>query len=158
MFDVAITTLPEQRLLCIPHSGSYMGIGKAFEAGVPIFAGTDAGGVMPHGILGQEVELLAHIGGAEMALGAASWRARDWLGRPCLEEGASADLVVFDADPRVDLATSDIPGSWSFADESCAASELDPVGETLPSVGLRGYCGHTSWWALSTLACTRARG
>ncbi|MFC6444134.1 AraC family transcriptional regulator [Shinella zoogloeoides] len=32
MFDVAVTTLPEQRLLCIPHSGSYMGIGKAFEA------------------------------------------------------------------------------------------------------------------------------
>ena len=32
MFDVAITTLPAQRLLCVPHSGSYMGIGKAFEA------------------------------------------------------------------------------------------------------------------------------
>lgn len=87
------------------HDRRFETIGKAFEAGVPIFAGTDAGGVMPHGILGQEVELLAHIGGAEMALGAASWRARDWLGRPCLEEGASADLVVFDADPRVDLAT-----------------------------------------------------
>lgn len=76
----------------------------AHEAGVPIYAGTDAGGTMPHGILGQEVEMLAAIGGPDFALGAASWRARDWLGRPCLEEGASADLVVLDADPRQDLA------------------------------------------------------
>ncbi len=32
MFDVSIRTLPEQTLLGIAHSGSYMGIGKAFEA------------------------------------------------------------------------------------------------------------------------------
>ena len=32
MFDVTISVLPAQRLLCVPHSGSYMGIGKAFEA------------------------------------------------------------------------------------------------------------------------------
>lgn len=32
MFDVMIRTLPEQPLLAVPHSGSYMGIGKAFEA------------------------------------------------------------------------------------------------------------------------------
>lgn len=76
---------------------------KAHEAGVPIYAGTDAGGVLPHGILGQEIELLAQVGGPEFALGAASWRARDWLGRPCLEEGARADLVVFAEDPRVSL-------------------------------------------------------
>lgn len=82
---------------------------KAHEAGVPIFAGTDAGGVMPHGILGQEIELLGEIGGAEFALGAGSWRARDWLGRPCLEEGASADLVVFDEDPRQNLGVARHP-------------------------------------------------
>lgn len=32
MFDVTIRTMPEQTLLAVPHSGSYMGIGKAFEA------------------------------------------------------------------------------------------------------------------------------
>lgn len=32
MFDVTIRTIPEQTLLAIPHAGSYMGIGKAFEA------------------------------------------------------------------------------------------------------------------------------
>ncbi len=76
---------------------------KAREAGVPIFAGTDAGGVMPHGLLGHEIEQLATIDGPEFALGAASWRAREWLGMPGIEEGASADLVVFTEDPRVHL-------------------------------------------------------
>lgn len=32
MFDIAIRTVPEQALLAVPHSGSYMGIGRAFEA------------------------------------------------------------------------------------------------------------------------------
>ena len=41
---------------------------------------------------------------AYYALGAASWRARDWLGRPGLMAGESADLVVYDTDPRADLA------------------------------------------------------
>ncbi len=81
----------------------------AHEAGVPIFAGTDAGGVMPHGILGEEIELLGQVGGPDFALGAGSWRARDWLGRPCLEEGAPADLVVFDEDPRVNLGIARHP-------------------------------------------------
>ncbi len=31
MFDIATRTVAEQTLLCIPHTGSYMGIGKAFE-------------------------------------------------------------------------------------------------------------------------------
>ena len=37
------------------------------------------------------------------ALAAGSWAARDWLGLACVEEGAVADLVVYDADPRADL-------------------------------------------------------
>jgi imidazolonepropionase-like amidohydrolase len=37
------------------------------------------------------------------ALAAASWRARSWLGLDGIEEGAPADLVVYDADPRADL-------------------------------------------------------
>jgi imidazolonepropionase-like amidohydrolase len=38
-------------------------------------------------------------------LAAASWRARAWLGFPGLVEGGLADLVVYDEDPRIDLAT-----------------------------------------------------
>ena len=76
----------------------------AREAGVPIYAGTDAGGYLPHGLVGAEIAALAAFSSAEYALGAGSWRARAWLGRPnALVEGAPADLVAFDADPRDDL-------------------------------------------------------
>jgi len=42
-------------------------------------------------------------------IAAASWQARSWLGFPGLDEGAPADLVVYDADPRIDLSTVDSP-------------------------------------------------
>ncbi|GHE10116.1 amidohydrolase family protein [Klenkia taihuensis] len=76
----------------------------AYEAGVPVFAGTDAGGGIDHGTIGEEVRAL-HAAGLprEAALAAASWAAREWLGLPGLVEGAPADLVVYDADPRADL-------------------------------------------------------
>jgi imidazolonepropionase-like amidohydrolase len=78
----------------------------AYDAGVPIYAGTDAGGVLPHGGIAGEVRELAAYGlPAADALGAASWRAREWLGwNAFLDEGAPADLVVYGADPRQDLA------------------------------------------------------
>lgn len=81
-------------------------IGAAYEAGVPIYAGTDAGGVLPHGLIAQEVVELATYGlSAADALGAASWRARSWLGLSgALAEGSEADFVVYDADPLDDLA------------------------------------------------------
>jgi imidazolonepropionase-like amidohydrolase len=77
----------------------------AYEAGVPLYAGTDAGGVLAHGLLADEVRELAAYGlPVEDALGAASWRAREWLGwNAALDEGAPADLVVYDADPRADV-------------------------------------------------------
>jgi imidazolonepropionase-like amidohydrolase len=79
-------------------------IGKAREAGVEIYAGTDAGTVIKHGRIPDEIIELAQIGGPEFALGAASWRSRAWLGAPeKLDEGAWADLVVYAADPREDL-------------------------------------------------------
>ena len=76
----------------------------AFDAGVPLFAGTDAGGGITHGVIADEVRAL-HAAGlpAEDALAAASWRARSWLGLSCIDEGASADVVVYDTDPRADL-------------------------------------------------------
>ncbi len=43
------------------------------------------------------------------ALAATTWAARDWLGREGLTEGASADLVVYDADPREDVEVLGAP-------------------------------------------------
>lgn len=72
----------------------------AVDAGVTIIAGTDAG-MVPHGLVGREVELLIAAGlPVTVAIGAASWTARSWLGLPGIEEGASADLVAYTVDPR----------------------------------------------------------
>jgi imidazolonepropionase-like amidohydrolase len=78
---------------------------SAHEAGVPIYVGTDAGGGIRHGLAAEEM-LLLHAAGIPAAdvLASASWRAREWLGFPGLVEGGLADLVVYPADPRVDLA------------------------------------------------------
>ena len=86
-------------------------IGAAYEAGVAIYAGTDAGGVLPHGLIGEEVLELASYGlTPEDALGAASWRARSWLGLDDnLAEGTTADFVVFDRDPLEDLTVLGSP-------------------------------------------------
>lgn len=76
-------------------------IGAAREAGVPIYAGSDAGGNIAHGRIAEEVAALARIGMTPTeALGAASWDARKWLRRSGLEDGASADLLCFAEDPR----------------------------------------------------------
>jgi imidazolonepropionase-like amidohydrolase len=76
-------------------------VGKAVEAGVPVFAGTDAGGGIRHGRIADEIAALAAAGHPD-ALGAAGWAAREWLQRPGLEPGAPADLVVYRTDPRTD--------------------------------------------------------
>ena len=76
----------------------------ATEAGVQIYAGTDAGGVLAHGLVGAEIAALTTIGMTpEQALAAGSWRARAWLGATGeLVPGAPADLVVYSEDPRLD--------------------------------------------------------
>ena len=76
-------------------------IGAAREAGVPIYAGSDAGGNIAHGRIAEEVAALAGIGMTPTeALGAASWDARQWVRRPALADGAPADLLCFTEDPR----------------------------------------------------------
>ncbi|OBK46535.1 hypothetical protein A5655_09490 [Mycobacterium sp. 1081908.1] len=73
----------------------------AREAGVPIYAGSDAGSMIAHGRIADEVEALKSIGMSPTeALGAACWDARRWLGRPGLDHGASADLLCYSEDPR----------------------------------------------------------
>jgi imidazolonepropionase-like amidohydrolase len=82
----------------------------AYEAGLPLLAGTDAGGVLPHGLVAQEIRAMHEVGiPAEAALAAGSWAARAYLGLPGLAEGAPADLVVYPADPRADLAVLAAP-------------------------------------------------
>jgi imidazolonepropionase-like amidohydrolase len=83
------------------HAGARDVVRRAVEAGVPVYAGTDAGGVIAHGRIADEVAALRAAGHPD-ALGAASWAAREWLGRPGLVPGAPADLVVYPADPRTD--------------------------------------------------------
>jgi imidazolonepropionase-like amidohydrolase len=83
------------------YASCHRRVAAAHEAGVPIFAGTDAGGTIAHGRLADEVDALRTVGlSATDALGAACWDAREWLGRPALEHGASADLVCYADDPR----------------------------------------------------------
>jgi len=87
------------------HARVGVTVRSAIEAGVSVYAGTDAGGGIRHGRVVDEVLSLHATGmSAHDALGAACWDARTWLGAANLEHGASADLLVYDSDPRADLA------------------------------------------------------
>lgn len=82
----------------------YDTVRAAYDAGVPVYVGTDAGGSLAHGLVAAEVAELVTAGiPAVEALSATAWGARRWLGRPGLEEGAPADFVVYEADPRADV-------------------------------------------------------
>lgn len=83
----------------------------AYDAGVALYAGSDGGGVTRHGNIAGEVLAMADLGmPAEYALGAASWRAREWLGwNDSLVEGAPADFLVFDRNPVADLSVLRTP-------------------------------------------------
>jgi imidazolonepropionase-like amidohydrolase len=86
------------------HARRHETVALAYEAGVPVFVGTDAGSALGHGLLAREVaELVAAGLPATAVLDAAAWGARSWLGKPALDEGAQADLVVFPDDPRQDV-------------------------------------------------------
>jgi imidazolonepropionase-like amidohydrolase len=79
----------------------------AVEAGVTVLAGTDS---RPHGGIANEIRALVEAGvSPHEAIAAASWTARAYLGLPGLIEGAPADAVVFDTDPRADLSQLDKP-------------------------------------------------
>ncbi|MCX4663058.1 amidohydrolase family protein [Streptomyces uncialis] len=86
------------------HARRYDTVRAAYDAGVPVFVGTDAGGSLPHGLVADEVAELVTAGIPPVeALSATTWGARRWLGRPGLTEGAPADLVVYETDPRADV-------------------------------------------------------
>ncbi|MFJ5266486.1 amidohydrolase family protein [Streptomyces sp. NPDC088387] len=86
------------------HERRYETVRNAHDAGIPVYVGTDAGGTLPHGLAAAEVAELVTAGiPAVEAISAGTWGAREWLGRPGLEEGAPADLVVYETDPRADV-------------------------------------------------------
>lgn len=88
------------------HRRRHATIAEAHDAGVPIYVGTDAGGSLAHGLVADEAAELCRAGmSAPDVLAALTWGARRWLGRPGLQEGASADFVVLDTDPREDISS-----------------------------------------------------
>jgi imidazolonepropionase-like amidohydrolase len=92
------------------HSRRYETVAAAHDAGVPIYLGTDAGGSLPHGLAAAEAAELVKAGlSVAEVLEAATWGARRWLGRPGLVEGESADLVVYQDDPRKDIGVLAAP-------------------------------------------------
>ncbi|WP_330283998.1 amidohydrolase family protein [Streptomyces sp. NBC_00588] len=86
------------------HERRYDTVRSAYDAGIPVYVGTDAGGHLGHGLVAGEVAELVTAGIPPVeALSATTWGAREWLGRPGLDEGAPADLVVYEEDPRADV-------------------------------------------------------
>ena len=85
------------------RAGRYERTRDAHDAGVQLLAGTDAGGVLGHGIIHDELDEFARSGLDPVAiLDAATWAPRRFLGVPGLEDGAPADLLVVPRDPRTD--------------------------------------------------------
>lgn len=79
----------------------------AVEAGVTVLAGTDT---RPHGGIAAEIRALVAAGvSPHEAIAAASWKARAYLGLAGLVDGAPADAVLYDTDPRTDLGVLDKP-------------------------------------------------
>lgn len=92
------------------HERRYDTVRGAYDAGIPVYVGTDAGGHLAHGLVAGEVAELVTAGIPPVeALSATTWGARKWLGRPGLEEGAPADLVVYESDPRADVRVLGAP-------------------------------------------------
>lgn len=74
----------------------------AAALGVDVLAGSDE---LPHGALDREIDALARHGlSVRQALAAATTVGRRALGLRGVEEGAPADLVIWDADPRDDVS------------------------------------------------------
>ncbi|MDR1633619.1 MAG: amidohydrolase family protein [Bifidobacteriaceae bacterium] len=78
---------------------------ELYEAGVRLLVGSDESTNIPHGVYCAETDLMALAGiPSEAIVEAATYGGRDYLGVPGIEEGASADVVVYASDPRVSVA------------------------------------------------------
>lgn len=80
------------------------------DAGVRLLVGTDAGGTIGHGRVADEAAAMVAAGvPVRDVVAAASWRTRAWLGVDGIDEGTSADVVVYDRDPRADVTALAAP-------------------------------------------------
>jgi imidazolonepropionase-like amidohydrolase len=83
------------------HERSDDTFGRAVDAGIPVHAGTDAGGYVEHCRIVDEIIAMTRTGlDARAVLRAAGHDAREWLGEPAYSR---ADLLVFADDPGEDL-------------------------------------------------------
>jgi imidazolonepropionase-like amidohydrolase len=81
----------------------------AAELGVTLLVGTDE---EPHGSAAAEATALVRYGVPERAaITAVTTAARDFLGLSGLTDGAPADLVTFDHDPRTDITALAAPAA-----------------------------------------------
>ena len=92
------------------HARRHQHVADLHAAGVRLLVGTDAGGTLDHGLVAAEAAEMVRAGvPANDVVAAASWRTREYLGAPGLEEGAPADLVVYPGDPRADIRALSTP-------------------------------------------------
>lgn len=92
------------------HARRHEQVRALYDAGIQLLVGTDAGGTIGHGRIAEEcAELVAAGIPAAAVVAAASWQAREFLGYATLVEGASADFVVYPADPREDIGVLRYP-------------------------------------------------
>lgn len=73
---------------------------QLWDAGVHFLPGTDAGGYQSHGVLPVELQQWLRFGAQpQQVIDSATWKVRDFLRQPVIEEGAPADCVIYADDP-----------------------------------------------------------
>jgi len=94
------------------HAQRYETVKMLFDAGVQLYVGTDAGGTLRHGLIAQEAAEMVRAGiPTSEVWAAATWKGREFLRAPALEEGDPADLIIYDRDPLQDINTMREPSS-----------------------------------------------
>lgn len=91
------------------HARRYAHVRMLHESGVTLLLGSDAGTSIGHGEPAREAAEMAKCMPAADVVAGATWRARQFLGAPVLEEGDPADLLVLGADPRTDIGALAAP-------------------------------------------------
>ncbi len=92
------------------HERRYAQVRDFRRAGMQLLVGTDAGGTIGHGSLPREAAEWVQAGiEPRDVVAAATWQARAFLGAPTLSDGASADLVIYEDDPRDDITALERP-------------------------------------------------
>lgn len=110
----------------------YCGIGayveRLLENDALVLMGSDSGEhVATCGMPAEIRAAAAHGMPVSVAMWAATVEARRFLGLPSVAEGERAELVIYEADPEVDLATLDNPRAVILGKRVICRDELPPV-------------------------------